>query len=142
VPGTLSTAMWPAAVTTALVPVFTMYQASQAVSKMLLTGPPELRARANASGGLANCGACMPTAIDLAGNLVFGFTGDSMIGGLGAFGDRDGADTGGAWWWPRVNAGNAEEFESMLPLLYLYRREQADSGGPGRFRGGNGVGSA
>ena len=48
-------------------------------------------------------------------------------------------DTGGAWWWPNSNAGNLEEWEASLPILYLYRREQINSGGAGRWRGGNGL---
>ncbi len=31
---------------------------------------------------------------------------------------------------------NVEDLESKFPLLYLFRRQLADSGGPGRFRGG------
>lgn len=64
---------------------------------------------------------------------------DAMIGGLGAFSGRDGVDTGGLYFIPRGRAANVEENEYHFPLLYLYRRELADSGGAGRFRGGNGA---
>lgn len=63
---------------------------------------------------------------------------DAMIGGLGAFSFRDGVDTGGLYFIPRGRAGNVEENEHHFPILYLYRRELPDSGGAGRFRGGNG----
>jgi N-methylhydantoinase B len=77
--------------------------------------------------------------LDRNGNFVADLTGDSLNGAIGAFPMRDGVDTGGAWWWPRSKAGNAEEWESALPFIYLYRREQIDSGGAGRWRGGNGA---
>ena len=63
---------------------------------------------------------------------------DGMIGGLGAFSFRDGVDTGGLYFIPRGRAANVEENEFHFPILYLFRREQPDSGGAGRFRGGNG----
>jgi N-methylhydantoinase B len=62
---------------------------------------------------------------------------DPMLGGTGAFTFRDGIDTGGCWWSPRSVAPNVEDHEQAYPILYLYRREWVDSGGAGRFRGGN-----
>ena len=62
---------------------------------------------------------------------------DPMLGGTGAFTFRDGIDTGGCWWDPRSTAPNVEESEHYFPILYLYRREWENSGGAGRFRGGN-----
>ncbi len=63
---------------------------------------------------------------------------DPMIGGLGAFSFRDGIDTGGMYLVPKGRAANVEQNELHFPVLYLYRKELCDSGGPGRFRGGNG----
>ena len=34
---------------------------------------------------------------------------------------------------------NVETNEGFYPILYLYRRETKDSGGPGEFRGGMGA---
>jgi N-methylhydantoinase B len=62
---------------------------------------------------------------------------DPMLGGTGAFTFRDGIDTGGCWWSPRSVAPNVEDHEQAYPILYLYRKEWIDSGGAGRFRGGN-----
>jgi N-methylhydantoinase B len=62
---------------------------------------------------------------------------DPMLGGTGAFTFRDGIDSGGVWWDPRSLAPNVEENEHYFPILYLYRREWQDSGGAGRWRGGN-----
>jgi N-methylhydantoinase B len=37
---------------------------------------------------------------------------------------------------------NVEQYEARFPLLYLWRRQEADTGGAGRRRGGAGVGYA
>jgi N-methylhydantoinase B len=63
---------------------------------------------------------------------------DSMAGGCGAFGDADGIDTAGMTNAPAAATANVEKNEYLYPMLYLWRRETTDSGGPGRFRGGNG----
>jgi N-methylhydantoinase B len=63
---------------------------------------------------------------------------DAMIGTTGAQADRDGAFANGVWWIPEGRGPNVEAYERDWPVLYLYRREDADSGGAGRFRGGNG----
>lgn len=64
---------------------------------------------------------------------------DGMAGGGGARTYKDGVDTGGLEGAPRVAISNVEEYEQQYPLLYLYRREFPDSGGIGKFRGGNGL---
>jgi N-methylhydantoinase B len=63
---------------------------------------------------------------------------DSMAGGFGARPDRDGVDTAGES--PNLGGriADVEMNEFAYPLLYLWRREEADTGGPGRFRGGVG----
>ena len=50
---------------------------------------------------------------------------------------KDGIDVGGWPWDPQVVMPNVEEFESSFPILYLWKRVLPDSGGAGRFRGGN-----
>ncbi len=62
---------------------------------------------------------------------------DPMAGAIGAFATRDGIDTGGVHWEPKSIMGNVEQVEQTFPILYLYRREVADSGGAGKYRGGN-----
>ncbi|WP_211661387.1 hydantoinase B/oxoprolinase family protein [Modestobacter muralis] len=66
---------------------------------------------------------------------------DSMAGGLGARSDSDGVDTGGLAPIPMGRVADVEMNEFAFPMLYLWRREEADSGGPGRFRGGVGASS-
>jgi N-methylhydantoinase B len=52
---------------------------------------------------------------------------------------RDGVDTGGHTSSLRATIANVESYELRYPILYLYRRQTPDSGGPGRFRGGAGI---
>jgi len=60
-----------------------------------------------------------------------------MVGAIGAFSFRDGIATGGQVRSPICRIGNVEHNEQSFPLLVLYRRENTDSGGAGKFRGGN-----
>ncbi len=64
---------------------------------------------------------------------------DGMAGGGGAMPHRDGIDTGGHTSSLRATIANVESYELRYPILYLYRRQTPDSGGPGKFRGGAGV---
>jgi N-methylhydantoinase B len=64
---------------------------------------------------------------------------DSMAGGWGARATSDGVDTGGLLSTPRGQAPNVESNELSFPMLYLSRREEPDSGGPGEYRGGTGA---
>lgn len=61
---------------------------------------------------------------------------DSLGGGMGATTVSDGIDTGGMLTAPKSAIGNVEVNEHNYPILYLWRREATDSGGPGRHRGG------
>jgi N-methylhydantoinase B len=142
VPGTLNVAKFPGAVSPGTASIISVYLASQVLSKMLLAGPPEVHDVSNAAGGVSLPGWWVAAGYDRKGKFVADLTGDSLNGAIGAFPWRDGVDTGGAWWWPRSKSGNAEEWETALPILYLYRRERTDSGGPGRWRGGNGMEAA
>jgi N-methylhydantoinase B len=64
---------------------------------------------------------------------------DGMAGGGGAMPTRDGIDTGGHTSSLRATIANVESYELRYPILYLYRRQTPDSGGPGKFRGGAGI---
>lgn len=140
VAGTRNVARWPAACSGHLSTFFTLDLAALVTSKLLLSGPEELRQRAYALGGLA-----MPL-----GDVAFGLTeqgtlvatpaspGQALVGGcIGAFSDRDGIDSAGSWWLVGSSAGNVETDEESGVLLLLFRSENPDSGAPGRFRGGN-----
>ena len=63
---------------------------------------------------------------------------DTYFGGGGARARKDGVDTGGYVGSIYEVAPNAEAYEFQYPILYLFRRHQADSGGGGMFRGGAG----
>jgi N-methylhydantoinase B/oxoprolinase/acetone carboxylase alpha subunit len=58
-------------------------------------------------------------------------------GGSGARGVWDGIDTGYAHFNPESDFGNAEVWELFFPFVYIGRRTLPDSGGFGKFRGGN-----
>jgi N-methylhydantoinase B len=64
---------------------------------------------------------------------------DAMAGGSGARSFADGLDAGGFLDSPSSIIANVEDYEYSYPVLYLYRRIQPDTGGAGKFRGGNTV---
>jgi acetone carboxylase, alpha subunit len=57
--------------------------------------------------------------------------------GSGALGIKDGLDTAYVGWNPESDMGNMEIWELGMPMLYLGRSITPNSGGFGRFRGGN-----
>jgi N-methylhydantoinase B len=59
--------------------------------------------------------------------------------GGGAQAVCDGMDVGGALGQPQNSIPDIEINELGYPVLYLWRRLNANSGGPGRYRGGDGV---
>ena len=141
-PGLLNCARYPAAVTTVVSTTVGVYMASQVVSRIVLTGPPEIAETAIAAGASSVTGTWVLSALDASGRRVAEATGEGIAGGMGASRFRDGIDNGGAWYMPRNVSGDVEEWEQSIPLLYVYRREHVDSGGAGRRRGGNGVAAA
>jgi N-methylhydantoinase B len=64
---------------------------------------------------------------------------DPMAGGYGAQPKADGMDTGGLFCIPLGRVPDVEMTEFLYPVLALWRREEPDSGGPGRQRGGVGA---
>ena len=76
--------------------------------------------------------------INQRGDYYVGGMGDNMLGASGACWNRDGEFANGHYWIPEGRGPNVELYERDWPILYLYRREHADSGGAGRFRAGNG----
>jgi N-methylhydantoinase B len=61
---------------------------------------------------------------------------ECVAGGYGARPAADGISTGGNFCIPMGRVPDAEITELLYPLLMLWRREEQDSGGPGRQRGG------
>lgn len=64
---------------------------------------------------------------------------DHFAMGSGARSFKDGIDTGGPLWSPLTFLLNVEAVEEWYPLIFLYRAEQIDGGGAGRWRGGTGL---
>jgi N-methylhydantoinase B len=139
VPGTILSASHPGSVSNSSVGVLVAISlATVCISKMLASSEdPELRRRA-----MGVTAAMFPVSIISGlgrdGTPYGTMNVDPMGGGLGAFPFRDGVDTGGQVWDPISLMPNIEFAEQYFPVLYLYRRELADSGGAGAFRGGNG----
>jgi N-methylhydantoinase B len=135
--GTINCPSFPASVTNSQIGnVLGGALANAALAKMMLSAPG-LRDEAFAVSG----GSVFPMSaiggVDQWGNeFGTGFL-DPLAGAVGAFPFRDGVDTGGTFYEPKSTIGNVEQIEQMFPVLYLYRREQPDSGGAGMFRGGN-----
>jgi N-methylhydantoinase B len=111
--------------------------AMSCISRMLAcSDDASLRRRAMA-GAATPFNVSILSGIDSAGNAFGSLALDPMGAGFGAFAFRDGQDTGGRSWDPIATMPNVEYNERYFPVLYLYRRECADSGGAGMFRGGN-----
>ena len=139
-PGTIVDAVWPAAMTkgtTAAVQwvrdivtltLSKMFAASEVFVERVLTPCEGFPAVAEING------------IDQRGNsygvpiLDFG-----LSGGYGARGLRDGIHTAALVGSPGLSMANVEVYEQRYPLLYLSRREEIDTAGPGRFNGGSGL---
>jgi N-methylhydantoinase B len=141
VPGTLSCADFPAAVSPAgIYTMETLISLSGAViGKMLACAEPDVAELAIGPAhpvfyGLIS-GGVHPT-----GEPFVATNADNMIGSLAASPAGDGVDFGGHFWIPEGTASNIEELELLWPMLFLYRRAlRAGAGGAGRFRGGRGM---
>lgn len=113
-----------------------MGQAQNTVARMMMTSP-ELKNRFVAQGGCSQWPGVTASGIDQRGNPFGGFMLDPMGGSIGAFAFRDGVNTGGLWFDSKGFMPNVEHNEHTMPVLYLYRKEIPDSGGAGKYRGGN-----
>jgi N-methylhydantoinase B len=137
--GTLNNAMFPAAVNKA--PIATAWAignlAAQCLSQML-----DRRVETHGSVQASCCGTwntAVVAGLDHRPATPTPFLDvvmDSMAGGYGARPAADGIDTGGLFCIPMGKAPDVEMTELLYPLLVLWRREERDSGGPGRQRGG------
>lgn len=139
-PGTMSCPTYPAAVSGAppLILLQSIALAGMALSKMLATSSDE-----EMQSEVASClgafsfpiNAFMGT--DQRGKNFSSFLMDPMGSAQSAYSWRDGQDTGGYSFDLQSTMPNVEENELYYPILYLWRKELADSGGAGRYRGGN-----
>jgi N-methylhydantoinase B len=117
-----------------------MNLAQQCVSKMLLSSE-EHRDEAVAM-NMASWTLMMLSGESQHGAPFLGFLMDPMAGAVGARPNKDGVDTGGIIHSPQSSQPEVELYEQQYPILYLYRREEPDMGGAGRWRGGTSLGMA
>ncbi|MFT5138932.1 MAG: N-methylhydantoinase B [Rhodothermales bacterium] len=79
---------------------------------------------------------CALAGLDQRGDPFATMLMDPMGSGFGAGVDLDGVDTGGISILSMGKMPDVEMNEFVIPVLYLWRREETNSGGPGMFRGG------
>ncbi|MFI5283282.1 MAG: hydantoinase B/oxoprolinase family protein [Candidatus Dormibacterales bacterium] len=137
-PGLITCADFPASVSCAppTATLLTQGQALRCLSRMI-SGSAELWREANAPYAATQFPIVSFEGLDQRGDPAAGILLDPMTGGLGAFADHDGVDSAGFPPDPMSMAPNVEFNEQSIPMLYLYRRELMDSGGAGKYRGGN-----
>jgi N-methylhydantoinase B len=136
--GAFTCATHPASVSTAPVQAMeiSLYPAYNTLSKML-AAHPELKRDVMCIGGTSQFPLTCFRGIDQWGERFGYLLLDPMVGAIGAFSFRDGIATGGQVRSPICRIGNVEHNEQSFPFLTLYRRENIDSGGAGKYRGGN-----
>src|SRR5262245_47610909 len=136
--GCVTSATHPASVSTAPVQAMeiSLYPAYNTISKML-SCDPELKRDVMTIGGTSQFPLTVFRGIDQWGERFGYLLLDPMVGAIGAFSFRDGIATGGQVRSPICRIGNVEHNEQSFPILTLYRRENMDSGGAGKYRGGN-----
>ncbi|MCS6817432.1 MAG: hydantoinase B/oxoprolinase family protein [Blastocatellia bacterium] len=139
-PGTLTCALFPAAVSAA--PALTLLQtialSGLVISKMLAcSNDPELRTEVQSCMGAPMYPIVALSGVNQRGAPYVSFLLDPVGAALAGLSWRDGVDTGGWPWDLQSTMPNVEEIEWFYPILYLWRRELPDSGGAGKFRGGN-----
>jgi len=137
--GTLNNALFPAAINKA--PIATAWAignlAAQCLSQMLdCTIDMKVNVQASCCG---TWNTAVLAGLDQRGKHHAPFVDvvmESMAGGYGARPASDGIDTGGLFCIPMGKVPDVEMTELLYPLVVLWRREEPDSGGPGRHRGG------
>jgi N-methylhydantoinase B len=109
-----------------------------ALSKMLLGAEPELR-QESCGNSAAGHNTFVLAGMGRDGQYYATLILDAIAGGGGGFPDRDGPDSASNHWSVKTLIGNVETVEMLYPVLYLWRHEVTDSGGPGKYRGGLGL---
>jgi N-methylhydantoinase B len=136
-PGTLATADFPSAVSSGVIfaSANALSLATACVDKMLSFGPDAARTIV-CSGGIGHFPIDALSGRDQHGayfsNAMLDFNASPTGAGL----QRDGIPTATPFWATQTIAPNVEDNEQVMPILYLWRRERADSGGVGTFVGG------
>jgi N-methylhydantoinase B len=140
-PGTINNCTFPAGIGKASVNSAwaTQNAVSETIALMLSTHPELSRSAMSVCCGTWDL--TLLAGVDQRGGGFATMLCDAMAGGLGAVVDGDGVDTGGENCIPMGRVADVEINEFSFPMLYLWRREETDSGGPGRWRGGVGASS-
>ena len=135
-PGSLNICNFPAGISKASVAstAATANAAYECISNLLDTGRSTRDSVMSVCKGSAAIS--MLSGLDQRSRPFVAMLTDHVAGGLGARTDKDGVDTGGSAMMTMPRSADVEITEYSYPVLYLWRREEADSGGAGRFRGG------
>ncbi len=139
-PGTISCATFPAAVSAAPPGVLlqTIALAGLVISKMLACSSNEqLRSEVQSCMGAAMYPVAAFNGVDQRGAPYASFLLDPVGAALAGLSWKDGVDTGGWPWDLQSTMPNVEDNEWFYPILYLWRKELVNSGGAGKYRGGN-----
>jgi N-methylhydantoinase B len=139
-PGLLTCVNHPTAVSGGILQAVTMMNAAQAVFSRMMACDPGLKEDL-----VAPCSDFeLPVLVgyDDRGNFFGQALLDAFAGGSGARSFGDGINTSGPSYSPLSMALNVELIEQWYPILYLYRKEDEDGAGAGKWRGGTGLRSA
>ena len=134
--GSVMNAQYPAAVS--ICSIGFTWLAAMAATKVvaqMLSASAKYRDRVCPSWG-ASCNANNIFGVNARGKRVGALLSDHRATGAGARSFADGFDHSGMIFSYLSFMADVESQEWKLPLLYLFRRELPDSGGPGKFRGG------
>lgn len=105
------------------------------MSKMLQTSEEDRKECCGVTGGAIQDS--QPGGINHDGTYFTTILMMGIAGGGGGLPDRDGDNTAGNMWCPKTKISDAEMHELLYPVLTLNRTELPDTGGIGKYRGGN-----
>ncbi|WP_213451378.1 hydantoinase B/oxoprolinase family protein [Rhizomonospora bruguierae] len=134
--GTIVTAEYPTPVSMSTISaiIVTLNLCLVALSRVMLASPRH-HEEAMASWCGTSLGVSM-VGLNSDGLLTVAPEASHFAAGCGARTYADGVDSGGIIINTTANIPSIEATEEAYPLIYMFRRQLADSGGPGRFRGG------
>jgi len=135
--GTVVNARWPAPVSMSAYNVLQICAILNTLVSRMMVGVPKYYEDQNAA-SQGNEGAITWGGPNQFGIFMGGMFFDILSGGQGAGPTFDGVDTGCFPVTPEVIAGDVEMYESVMPFIYLAKRQAINSGGAGKFRGGVG----
>ncbi len=140
VPRTICTAEYPASVSNGpnAIIMVTLGQIGNALGRMMIRDETQ-RSKIFTSAGMNGASVDGMHATAANGSMWASINFEMMSGAIGAFATKDGVPSGGLIFDLKGRAPDVETLELGGPVLYLYRREYADSAGVGRWARGNSV---